>query len=203
MELDDRTLLAALGRHVSPVRAQSVLARARRESAGQTRVLMSRIADGLRTYIGEAATRTAIADLTKAVNTSTGKPAGPLELELRGEPDIARARLAARDLCQSLGTSALVVQKLATIVSELARNMVSYAHGGTLVIRPCPGDRRCLHITADDQGPGISNIDEILAGRYRSRSGLGLGILGTKRLADRFAIDTKPTGTHVEVEVSY
>ena len=52
-------------------------------------------------------------------------------------------------------------------------------------------------------GPGITNLDEILAGRYRSRSGLGLGILGTKRLADRFSIDSKPTGTHVEVEVTY
>jgi serine/threonine-protein kinase RsbT len=199
-ELDDRTLQAVLGRHVSPVRAQSIVARARREAAGQPRLLLTRLADGLRPYIGEAGTRAAIAELTRL---TTDKPTGPVELDLRVEPDIARARLAARDLCQSLGASALVVQKLATIVSELARNMVSYAHGGTLVIRRCEGDRRCLHISARDQGPGIANLDDILAGRYRSRSGLGLGILGTKRLADRFAIDTKPTGTHVEVEVTY
>lgn len=200
-ELDDRTLLAVLGRHVSPVRAQSIVARARREAAGQPRLLLSRLTDGLRPLLGEAGTRAALAELTR---TGGGdKPSGPLELELRVEPDIARARLAARDLCQSLGTSALVVQKLATIVSELARNMVSYAHGGTLVIRRCDGDRRCLHVSARDQGPGITNLDEILAGRYRSRSGLGLGILGTKRLADRFTIDSKPGGTYVEVEVTY
>lgn len=199
-ELDDRTLLAVLGRHVSPTRAQSILTRARRESAGQTRLLLTRLADGLRALLGEAGTRNVIAELTRM---TTDKPSGPLEIELRVEPDIARARLAARDLCQSLGTSALIVQKLATIVSELARNMVSYAHGGTLVIRRCDGGRRCLHVSARDQGPGIANLDEILSGRYRSRSGLGLGILGTKRLADRFTIDSKPTGTYVEVEVTY
>ena len=199
-ELDDRTLLAVLGRHVSPARAQSIVARARREAAGQMRLLPARLADGLRTFLGEAGTRNVLAELSR---TTADKPAGPLELELRVEPDIARARLAARDLCQALGTSALVVQKLATIVSELARNMVAYAQGGTLVIRRCEGDRRCLHISARDHGPGITNLDEILAGRYRSRSGLGLGILGTKRLADRFSIDSKPTGTHVEVEVTY
>jgi len=199
-ELDDRTLIAALGRHVSPVRAQSIVARARREAAGQPRLLLARLTDGLRGFLGESGTRAVIAELTRL---SSDTPAGPLELDLRGEPDIARARLAARDLCQNLGASALVVQKLATIVSELARNMVSYAQGGTLVIRRCEGDRRCLHVSARDHGPGIANLDEILAGRYRSRSGLGLGILGTKRLADRFAIDSKPTGTHVEVEVTY
>ena len=200
-ELDDRTLIAVLGRHVSPVRAQSIVARARREAASQPRLLLPRLTDGLRGFLGESSTRAVIAELTRL--SSSDKPVGPLELDLRGEPDIARARLAARDLCQTLGASALVVQKLATIVSELARNMVSYAHGGTLVIRRCEGDRRCLHVSARDQGPGIANLDEILSGRYRSRSGLGLGILGTKRLADRFAIDTKPTGTHVEVEVTY
>ena len=42
-----------------------------------------------------------------------------------------------------------------------------------------------MAVEAIDQGPGIRNLEEILAGRYKSRSGLGLGILGTKRLADR------------------
>ena len=63
--------------------------------------------------------------------------------------------------------------------------------------------RRCVHVEARDQGPGIGNLEEILGGRYKSRSGLGLGILGTKRLADQFRIDSSPAGTRVEVEVSY
>ena len=76
------------------------------------------------------------------------------------------------------------------------------ARADELVAGLDPGPVRTI-FSARDQGPGIANLADILAGRYRSRSGLGLGILGTKRLADRFAIDTKPTGTHVEVEVTY
>ncbi len=206
-ELEDRTLLTVLGRYVSPTRAQSILVRARRDSPalglrGATPVtqLLARLAEGLRMFVGEADTRAAVAELTRL--TSTHK-ADAVELELRVESDIARARLAARDLCLALGTSALVIQKLATIVSELARNIVSYAGGGQLSIRPCSGGKRGVRIEARDQGKGIPNLEEILGGRYKSRSGLGLGILGTKRLADRFAIETGPGGTRVEVEVHY
>lgn len=206
-EAEDRLLLTALGRYVSPTRAQSILVRARREapgfgSRGATPLtqLLARLAEGLRMFVGEADTRAAVAELTRLMSSKT---ADAIELELRIEPDIARARLAARDLCQALGTSPLVVQKLATIVSELARNMVSYAGGGRLALRQCPNGKRCVHVEAVDRGRGIPNLEEILAGRYKSRSGLGLGILGTKRLADRFTIESGPTGTRVEVEVNY
>ena len=206
-EIDDRALLAVLGRYVSPTRAQSILVRARRESpslgargATPATQLLARLAEGLRMFVGEADTRAAVAELTRLVSK---RKAETIELDLRVESDIARARLAARDMCQALGTSPLVVQKLATIVSELARNIVSYAGGGNMVLRQCPGGRRCVHVEAHDQGPGISNLEEILAGKYKSRSGIGLGILGTKRLAEKFSIQTAPGGTHIEVEVSY
>jgi serine/threonine-protein kinase RsbT len=151
-------------------------------------------------HIGEAASRAVIAELTRLVSD---RPVEAHELEMRVESDIARARLAARDLCQALGASPLLVQKLVTIVSELARNMVSYAGGGALTIRKTDDGRRRVFIAARDHGPGIANLDEILAGRYRSRSGLGLGILGTKRLADRFTITSSTAGTTIEVEISY
>ena len=206
-ELEDRTLLTVLGRYVSPTRAQSILVRARRDSPalglrGATPVtqLLARLAEGLRMFVGEADTRAAVTELTRL--TAVHKAAA-VELELRVESDIARAWLAARDMCQALGTSALVIQKLATIVSELARNIISYAGGGQISIRQCAGGRRGVRIEAHDQGPGISNLEEILGGRYKSRSGLGLGILGTKRLADRFAIESGPGGTRVDVEVYF
>lgn len=206
-DVEDRALLQVLGKYVSPTRAQSILVRARRESPalglrGATPVtqLLARLAEGLRMFVGEADTRAAVAELTRLTST---KKADAIELDLRFESDIARARLAARDLCQALGASPLVIQKLATIVSELARNIVSYAGGGHLAIRQCSSNRRCVHVEAKDQGPGIANLEEILAGKYKSRSGLGLGILGTKRLADNFVIESAPGGTRVEVEVGY
>ena len=206
-EPDDRALLAVLGRYVSPTRAQSILVRARRDMPGlaprgptPSTQLLARLAEGLRMFIGEADTRAAVAELTRL---GSNRKVDAIELEVRVESDIARARLAARDLCQALGTSPLVVQKLATIVSELARNIISYAGTGTLAIRQCSGGRRCVHVEAKDQGKGIANLEEILAGKYKSRSGLGLGILGTKRLADHFTIESSPAGTRVEVEVGY
>jgi len=206
-EPDDRALLAVLGRYVSPTRAQSILVRARREQPGMlprgatsATQLLARLAEGLRMFIGEADTRAAVAELTRL---GSNRKVDAIELEVRVESDIARARLAARDLCQALGTSPLVVQKLATIVSELARNIISYAGTGRLTIRQCTGGRRCVHVEAVDQGRGITNLEEILAGKYKSRSGLGLGILGTKRLADQFKIESSPAGTRVEVEVGY
>lgn len=194
---DDRTLLVVLGKHVGPARAPGILARARRDPPSKP--MLARLSDALRSVLGEAELRLAARDLTPLFS----EVPKTFELELRLEADIARARLAARDLCQALATSPLVLQKLATIVSELARNMIAYAGGGTLVIRRADGDRRTVLITARDQGRGIPNLEEILAGRYKSRSGLGLGILGTKRLADRFSIQSSPAGTHVDVEVNY
>lgn len=206
-EPDDRALLAVLGRYVSPTRAQSILVRARRDLPGlaprgstPSTQLLARLTEGLRMFIGEADTRAAVAELTRL---GSDRKVDAIELEVRVESDIARARLAARDLCQALGTSPLVVQKLATIVSELARNIISYAGTGNLAIRQCSGGRRCVHVEARDQGQGIANLEEILAGKYKSRSGLGLGILGTKRLADQFRIESSAAGTRIEVEVGY
>ena len=59
----------------------------------------------------------------------------------------------------------------------------------------------CFEVRAEDEGPGIPNLAEIMAGRYKSRSGLGLGLLGTKRLADSFDVETGRGGTTVSVEV--
>lgn len=203
--LDERGVLTVLGRHVGPARAQTMLAHARRTAvdAGPSAAgnpLLARLGDSLRSAIGEAQTRAVIAELTRLLAPARPEP---VELDLKVESDIARARSAARDLGQALGVSPLVLQKLATIVSELARNIISYAGSGRLALRPGEGGRRCVHIEARDQGPGIPNLAEILAGRYKSRSGLGLGILGTKRLADKFAIESNSGGTRVEVEVGF
>lgn len=121
-------------------------------------------------------------------------------MTLVAEQDIPRARQVAREICESLHARALTQQRVVTIVSELSRNMVSYAGGGQMTFRVPANDRRIV-ILAIDQGPGISNLQDILGGRYKSRSGLGLGIIGTRRLADAFDIETGRNGTTVRVEV--
>jgi serine/threonine-protein kinase RsbT len=123
-------------------------------------------------------------------------------VEIRTERDITDARLLARQICLDLHAKSLEIQKVATVVSELARNIVSYTRGGHIEIIPeITATRKALVIRATDQGPGIRNLDEIMSGRYRSKTGLGLGIVGTKRLADRFEIKSDVGGTRIEAEV--
>ena len=134
---------------------------------------------------------------------SSGEAAPPKDhtIEIRLERDITEARLLARQVCLNVNAKSLEIQKIATVVSELARNIVSYTQGGKMEIKAEPGGRRAVVIRATDHGPGIRNLEEIMSGRYRSKTGLGLGILGTKRLADRFEITSDATGTRIEAEV--
>jgi len=137
-----------------------------------------------------------------AVHIEAGAPEVALELEVLAERDVARARMAVRELCQKLGARPLALQKIATVVSELARNMVLYASGGRLVVGSVGTEQKCVFIRAIDEGAGIPELDEILAGRKVSRNGRGMGLVGAKRLADGFRIHTGPTGTWIEVEVN-
>jgi serine/threonine-protein kinase RsbT len=76
-----------------------------------------------------------------------------------------------------------------TAVSELARNIVQYARSGQIVLSPRsspPG----IEIVARDAGPGIADLDAIMDGRYRSKLGMGLGLRGVKKLAERFDVHT-------------
>jgi serine/threonine-protein kinase RsbT len=90
--------------------------------------------------------------------------------------------------------------RLATAVSELARNMYMYAGGGQLGLRLSEEPHRFLFtVDATDTGPGIANLDLILSGGYRSRTGLGRGLLGVKALLDHLTIDSKVgVGTHIK-----
>jgi serine/threonine-protein kinase RsbT len=122
-------------------------------------------------------------------------------VQIAQERDISTARNLARSMCERMHAPSLAMQKVATIVSELARNIVSYTPGGSLELIPSHTPRPRIVVRAVDRGSGIANVDQILAGRYTSRTGLGKGILGSKRLADRFDIQTGPGGTRVEAEV--
>jgi serine/threonine-protein kinase RsbT len=123
-------------------------------------------------------------------------------VSIRSEQDISQARVLAKAMCENARAKSFVTQKVATVVSELARNIVSYTQGGSIeLVLTTEGQSRIL-VRATDSGPGINNLDEVLSGRYRSSTGLGRGLLGVKRLADRFNVRTGRSGTQVEAEVN-
>ena len=101
-----------------------------------------------------------------------------------------RARAQAKTAAQALGFAHTQQIKVSTAVSELARNVYRYAGGGTLRIEALRGPKPAIVIHSEDNGPGIPNLQQILAGQYTSKTGMGLGILGCKRLMDEFEISS-------------
>lgn len=115
------------------------------------------------------------------------------------ENDIAIARDAAMRMAKKIGFSLTHGTSIATAVSELARNILRYAEEGRVALYIIKKEGQVgLKIYATDEGPGIPNINEILSGNYVSKTGMGLGMIGTKRLLDHFSVETSEgNGTRV------
>jgi signal transduction histidine kinase/CheY-like chemotaxis protein len=114
-----------------------------------------------------------------------------LSAEIRHEQDTVHARQRARQVARLLGFDAQDQTRISTAVSEIARNAFNYANGGRIEFLVEGRTRPQLFvIKVIDRGPGIGNLAAILEGRYESKTGMGLGILGAKRLMDQFQIDS-------------
>jgi signal transduction histidine kinase/CheY-like chemotaxis protein len=121
-----------------------------------------------------------------------------LTLEIRLERDVVAARQRARQISALFGFDTQDQTRISTALSEMARNCFKYAGGGRIEFSVQAGEAPVLLIAVTDQGPGIPNLAEILDGRYHSNTGMGLGILGSKRLMDLCEIDSAPgQGTKV------
>ncbi|WP_298873873.1 ATP-binding protein [uncultured Bradyrhizobium sp.] len=120
---------------------------------------------------------------------------------IENESDVVAVRQRAHRLADLLGFDRQDQTRIATAVSELARNAYGYAGGGRaeFVLDAGSAPQRFV-VRICDKGPGIENLQVILDGQYRSQSGMGLGLVGARRLMDTFSIDSKPgKGTTVEV----
>lgn len=127
---------------------------------------------------------------------------GGATIALRNQDDIVRARRAARDLAAHLGFSNADQTRLATAVSELARNVIEYAGHGECRIRD-DSDRAVwrVSVSVEDHGPGIANIDLAMQDGYSTGGGLGAGLPGTRRLCDSFAIASVPGHTRIDISL--
>ncbi len=120
---------------------------------------------------------------------------------IENEADVVAVRQRAHRLAELLGFERQDQTRIATAVSELARNAFSYAGAGRAEFSfdPAPVPQ-VFYARISDTGPGIADLQTILDGQYRSKSGMGLGILGARRLMDHFRIESAPNkGTTVEI----
>ena len=122
-------------------------------------------------------------------------------LAIRHAQDVVLARQRARCIAELLGFDGQDQTRIATAVSEIARNAFRYAGGGRIDFT-IEGTRspQLLVVVVTDAGRGIADVELVLSGRYRSDTGMGLGLLGAQRLMDRFDVASTAQGTTVTLK---
>jgi serine/threonine-protein kinase RsbT len=123
-------------------------------------------------------------------------------IALEGEHDIAVARGEVRSIAEWIGFRLIDQTRLATVASELARNVVKYARRGRMIAQPLDAaqGRAGLRLIFEDEGPGIPDIAAAMRDGFSTGRGLGKGLPGSKRLVDVFEIESEVgRGTRVTV----
>lgn len=128
-------------------------------------------------------------------------------LRIASDEDILAARQVGRSVAMRLGFSTVDATLIATAISELARNILAYAEVGEIWIQAVSGTswdgvepRRGIQVLAQDQGPGIRDVQQALRDGFSTSGSLGLGLPGVRRLADEFHIVSEENrGTTVTI----
>ena len=122
-------------------------------------------------------------------------------MKIEREQDVVPFRNRVKEYAVKIGMSVLNQTKLITAASELVRNMLKYANGGTVSIEVISQGRdNGIRLIFIDQGPGIRDISLAMKDGYTTGKSLGLGLPGTKRLVNEFDIKSKvDEGTTVSI----
>jgi signal transduction histidine kinase len=122
-----------------------------------------------------------------------------LTTEIAVEDDVVLARQRARQITAALGFDAQEQTRIATALSEIARNALQHARRGAVQFQlEEQGSTLELVLIVTDRGPGIADVDALLAGQRPNAS--GTGIIAARRLMDGFEIDSRPgQGTTVRM----
>lgn len=125
-----------------------------------------------------------------------------LTMDIVREADVVAARQRARRIAELIGFETQDQTRIATAVSEIARNAFEYAHQGQVDFNVhCPEQSpQQFLVTIKDNGPGIRDLDAVLEGRFNSSNGFGVGLSGARRLVEEFRVASAPgKGTAVTI----
>ena len=127
--------------------------------------------------------------------------ADDIVVDIDNPDDIVAARKAGHQLALDLGFSLTDVTMIATAISEVARNITSYAGRGAVRVAVADREgRKALVVRAEDDGPGIADIERAMEDGYSTGRGFGLGLPGARRLMDRLVVESAlGRGTVVEM----
>jgi serine/threonine-protein kinase RsbT len=121
------------------------------------------------------------------------------EIPVASDADVVTARFEGRSMAEQVGFTATDLTLIATAISEVARNITTYAGSGEIHLQVvCRGQQRGITVVALDKGPGIADLELAMTDGYTTANGMGLGLPGTRRLMDEFEIWTEVgAGTRV------
>jgi serine/threonine-protein kinase RsbT len=112
-----------------------------------------------------------------------------IRVPIERETDVVVARQKGRELAAEVGFSNTDRTIIALAISEIARNIVSYANRGEVIMCQIDdGMRIGISIVAEDEGPGIADIELAMRDGYSTAKSLGVGLPGTKRIMDEFEL---------------
>jgi len=115
---------------------------------------------------------------------------GVIRVDVRDLAGVSEARERARQLGEPLGP--VFAESAALVVSELGTNQVRYAGGGRVALRRIVRDGVAgLEIEAEDDGPGISDVERAIAGELGRDGSLGVGLAAVRRAAVELDVDTR------------
>ncbi len=139
-----------------------------------------------------------MADRVRAPATIT-----ELRVPIGSDSDIITARQQGRALAAQIGFSGSDLTVIATAISEIARNILTYARHGEIILSPIQqsNNQRGILVIARDDGPGIPDVATAMQDGYSTSGGLGLGLPGARRLMDEFEIVSEVSrGTRVTMK---
>jgi serine/threonine-protein kinase RsbT len=120
-------------------------------------------------------------------------PVDDVSVTIRSDADVVAARSMGRSLAEDYGFGMTDVTMIATAISELARNILKYAHEGEIVVETVERNSRSgVSVVARDDGPGIADVGLAMQDGFSTADSLGLGLPGTRRLMDEFEIVSSP-----------
>jgi len=123
-------------------------------------------------------------------------------VDITTEADIVTARSAGRELARDLSFGIADQTRLATAISELARNVVRYAGKGFCHLRDeTVNGTSIIGVTVEDSGPGIPDIDRAMKDGFSTGKSLGAGLPGTNRLVKDMRIESRPGSTKISFRI--
>jgi len=122
-------------------------------------------------------------------------------LTVQSSDAVVSVRQMVRDFALDARFTLVDQTKVITAASELARNMVIYGGGGTVLLEKVETDGKIgVRVTFMDEGPGIDDIGLALRDGYTTGGGLGLGLGGARRLVHEFDLQSaKGKGTTIVI----